>query len=211
LDLSTAQQLGYTIKLLAVGNRSSRGVDLRVHPTLLDSQHPLSSVNGVFNAIFVVGDAVGETMFYGQGAGSGPAASAVVGDLIEVAQRITYGISRPYIRFGTEQLPLMPIDELVSRYYLRLPVPDRAGAVAATAQAFARHEVSIEHIMQFAEPGANARLALSADTANDLDTNDANLIYVTHPTREAEVKAVLAQIQASGILTADPLLLRIMD
>ncbi|MDR2671745.1 MAG: homoserine dehydrogenase [Coriobacteriales bacterium] len=238
-DLDNARQLGYSIKLLAIANRTSAGIDMRVHPTMLPLAHPLSSVNGVFNAIFVVGDSVGETMFYGEGAGAGAAASAVVGDLIEVAQRITYNITRPYIRFGTEQLPLKPLDDIVCSYYLRLPVPDRVGVVAATATAFANHGVSINRMMQLGEkdgpvpatpaapdvagdPAASANVLAKGDVAEenaareDAAREDAaegttNLIYVTHPTREGDLKAVLAEIQSGGILSGTPVLIRIMD
>jgi homoserine dehydrogenase len=194
LDLANATQMGYVIKLLAIANRTPQGIDMRVHPTMLPKSHVLSSVNGVFNAIFVVGDSVGETMFYGEGAGAGAAASAVVGDLIEVAQHISYDFKRPYIRFGTEQLPLKPISDIVNRYYLRLPVPDKSGVVATTSQAFALNKVSIFSVMQ--SPG---------------EEGTADLIYVTHPTREGDLKAVLAAIKESGVLLGNPVLVRIMD
>jgi len=195
LDIANATDMGYVIKLLAVSNRTPEGIDMRVHPTMLPFDHALASVNGVFNAIFVVGDSVGETMFYGQGAGAGAAASAVVGDLIEVSQRIAFDITRPYIRFGTEQLPLKPADEVVLSYYLRLPVPDRVGVVAATATAFANQGVSINRMMQYP----------STD-----DSGIAELIYVTHPTREGDLKAVVAEIEASGILAAEAVLIRML-
>ena len=195
LDMQNADEMGCVIKLLAISNRTSEGIDMRVHPTLLKKDHALANVNGVFNAIFVVGDSVGETMFYGEGAGAGAAASAIVGDLIEVSQRIAYDITRPYIRFGTEQLPLKPIDDVTMSYYLRLPVPDRAGVVAATATAFANHNVSIERMMQ--SPVVD-------------DSGTAELIYVTHPTREGDLKAVLAEIEASSILAGEPVLIRML-
>jgi len=195
LDIANATDMGYVIKLLAISNRTPEGIDMRVHPTMLPHDHALASVNGVFNAIFVVGDSVGETMFYGQGAGAGAAASAVVGDLIEVSQRIAFDITRPYIRFGTEQLPLKPADDVVLSYYLRLPVPDRVGVVAATATAFANHGVSINRMMQY--------------PAED-DPGIAELIYVTHPTREGDLKAVLAEIEASGILAREAVLIRML-
>ena len=195
LDIANATDMGYVIKLLGISNRTPEGIDMRVHPTLLPRDHALASVNGVFNAIFVVGDSVGETMFYGQGAGAGAAASAVVGDLIEVSQRIAFDITRPYIRFGTEQLPLKPVDEVVLSYYLRLPVPDRVGVVAATATAFANHGVSINRMMQY--------------PAVDVD-GVAELIYVTHPTKEGDLKAVIAEIEASGILAGEAVLIRML-
>ena len=192
LDLAFADGAGYVIKLLGIANRTPEGIDMRVHPTMLPKSHPLASVNGEFNAIYVVGDAVGETMFYGAGAGSGPAASAVVGDLIEVAQRITYGVTRPYIRFGTEQLPLKPLSDVVCRYYLRLPVPDRAGILAKTAQVFADHGVSIKSMVQ-----------------QDAEDGIAQLVYVTHHTRESDLQATLRGIEQAGVLEGAPVLIRV--
>ncbi|MDR2107912.1 MAG: homoserine dehydrogenase [Coriobacteriales bacterium] len=193
-DLAVASSLGYAVKLLAIANRTPEGIEMRVHPTMLPVAHPLSSVNGVMNAIYVVGDAVGETMFYGAGAGAGPAASAVVGDLIEVAQRLTYNNRRPYIRFGTEQLPLKPIEDVITRYYLRLNVPDRAGIVATTAAAFAEQGVSISSLQQAAGDGQTAEL-----------------VYVTHSAREGALRATLAAIEASGVLVAEPVVIRVME
>ncbi|MDR0501301.1 MAG: homoserine dehydrogenase [Coriobacteriales bacterium] len=195
-DLAIASQLGYVVKLLAIANRTPEGIQMRTHPAMISKSHALANVNGVMNAIFVVGDAVGETMFYGAGAGSGPAASAVVGDLIEVAQRLTYGNLRPYIRFGTEQLPLVAIEDIATRYYLRLTVPDRVGIVAATAAAFADHGVSISRMQQ-------------ADTA--FGTEVAELIYMTHPAREGDLQAVLAQIKNASLLVSEPVIIRVED
>jgi len=195
LDIANAKDMGYVIKLLAISHRTPEGIDMRVHPTLLPCSHALASVNGVFNAIFVVGDSVGETMFYGEGAGAGAAASAIVGDLIEVSQRIAYDITRPYIRFGTEQLPLKPMDDVVMSYYLRLPVPDRVGVVAQTATAFADKGVSIERMMQY--PAADG-------------SGNAELIFVTHPTREGDLKAVVAEIEKLGMLADEAVLIRML-
>jgi homoserine dehydrogenase len=192
LDLRLAAEMGYTVKLLAISNRTNSGIDLRVHPTMLPEGHPLASVNGVFNAIYVVGDSVGQTMFYGEGAGAGAAASAVLGDIIEVAQHITYGNRRPYITFGTEQLPLRSLDSLVTSYYIRLPLPDRPGVMARTAECFAAHDVSISSVVQ---QGAEA--------------GSAQLVYLTHEASEASVRAALADIQAAGVLSSPPVLIRV--
>jgi len=192
IDLQYAKDMGNVIKLLAIADRTAEGIDMRVHPTMLPKSHALAAVNGVFNAIFVVGDAVGETMFYGAGAGSGPAASAVVGDLIEVAQRITYGIQRPYLRFGTEELPIKRFEDVVCSYYLRLPVPDRIGIVAKTSQVFAEQNVSIKSVSQ-----------------DDPKDGVAQLIFVTHPTCEGDIQATLKGIGDSGVLCGKPVLIRI--
>jgi homoserine dehydrogenase len=192
IDLDYAREMGYAIKLLAIANRTDGGIDIRVHPAMLPLAHPLSSVSGVFNAIYVVGDAVGETMFFGEGAGAGAAASSVVGDLIEVGRHRLYreAITQPV--WDTENLPVRPIDELETSYYLRLPVPDRSGVLATTAQVFAEQGVSIYSMVQRGAQGGTAEL-----------------IYVTHTARESAIRATLEGMKATGILTGNPVLIRV--
>jgi homoserine dehydrogenase len=191
-DLDYAREMGYAIKLLAIANRTAEGIDIRVHPAMLPLVHPLSSVNGVFNAIYVVGDSVGETMFFGEGAGAGAAASSVVGDLIEVGRHLAYRESIVQPVWDTEALPIRPIDMLETSYYLRLPVPDRPGVLATTAQVFAEQGVSIYSMVQ---RGAT--------------DGTAELIYVTHTAQESAIRATLAGIEATGILTGPAVLIRV--
>jgi homoserine dehydrogenase len=191
-DLSYAKEMGYTIKLLAIANRTAEGIDIRVHPTMLPLAHPLAAVNGVYNAIYVVGDAVGDTMFYGEGAGSGPAASSVLGDLIEVGRHLAYRESITQPVWDTENLPIKSISELETSYYLRLPVPDKPGVLATTAQIFAQHGVSIYSMVQ-----RGARKGYT------------ELVYVTHVAREADVRAAVQGIQESGVLLGEPVLIRV--
>jgi homoserine dehydrogenase len=193
-DLDYAREMGYAIKLLALANRTEGGIDIRVHPTMLPLSHPLASVNGVFNAIYVVGDAVGETMFFGEGAGAGAAASSVVGDLIEVGRHLAYRESITQPIWDTENLPIRPIDDLETSYYLRLPVPDRPGVLATTAQVFAEHGVSIFSMVQRGTHGGLAEL-----------------IYVTHTARESAIRSTLHGIEETGILTGRPVLIRVQD
>ena len=139
LDLEIAKDMGYCVKLLAHAHRTDEGIDVRVHPTMLPLSHQLATVNGVYNAIYVVGDAVGETMFFGEGAGSGPAASAVMGDVLEVARHLQAGIP-PFVGCTcTDKLPLVPMEELKTKYYIRFAVADRSGVLAAMAGVFASH------------------------------------------------------------------------
>jgi homoserine dehydrogenase len=194
VDLDYAREMGYAIKLLAIAKRTDEGIDIRVHPAMLPLSHPLASVNGVFNAIYVVGDAVGETMFFGEGAGAGAAASSVVGDLIEVGRHLAYRESITQPIWDTEGLSTKPIDELETGYYLRLPVPDRPGVLATTAQVFAEQGVSIFSMVQ---RGAH--------------DGTAELIYVTHTARESAIRATLAGIEKTGILTGEPVLIRVED
>jgi homoserine dehydrogenase len=192
-DIKVAAELGYVIKLLAIATRTPQGIDLRAHPALLPKSHPLAKVGGVMNAVFVVGDAVGETMFYGPGAGSLPAASAVVGDIVEVAQRIAYDVHKPYIRFGTEGLTLLPLGQTEQQYYLRLAVEDRAGALAQVTEVFARHDISIAQMMQ-----------------HRADAGQAQLIFMTHQCQELRMQEALAEVAERAIVKAAPMLIRVI-
>jgi len=178
-DIEYAAEMGHTVKLLAIARRTDSGIDVRVHPTMIPNAHPLASVNGVYNAIYVVGDSVGETMFFGEGAGSLPAASAVVGDLIEVARRIQGGCAPLVGCTCTESLPVRDISELEAGYYVRLEVADKPGVLAAVASVFGVHEVSIASVIQ-----------------KRADAGVAEIVYVTHTARESAVRSALAEIEA---------------
>ena len=164
LDLDTADDMGYVIKLLAIAHRTPDGIDVRVHPTMLPKAHQLATVNGVFNAIYVTGDAVGETMFFGEGAGAGPAASAVMGDVLEVARHLTLGVSPIVGCTCTDNLPILPVEELQTKYYIRFAVADRSGVLAAMAGVFAKHGVSVRSVVQ----------------RGNSEHETVNLSYVTH-------------------------------
>jgi len=186
-DMQAAEEAGYVLKLLAIARREPGGISVSVRPTMIARAHPLASVNGVYNAIFVVGDAVGETMFYGRGAGEGPAASSVVGDLIELARHRAYRETIAQPVWDTEGLPIVSSDDLISTFYLRLPVPDKPGTLAATATIFAEQGISIASMVQHA--------------ATD---DSAELIFFTHAAPSAAVTAALKKLNASGILTGSP-------
>ncbi len=146
-DIKHAEQLGYVVKLLAIGKQSELGIDVRVHPVLLDKNHPLANVHGVMNAIFVRGVPVGETMFYGPGAGE-PTASAVISDIIEITRGI---LTESSGRFGCtcyEQKNICPVEETVSAYYLRLLVDDKPGVLGQIATSFGNANVSLKSVMQ---------------------------------------------------------------
>ena len=193
-DISYAREMGYAIKLLAIARRMPDGIDVRVHPTMIRTSHPLASVNGVYNAIYVIGDAVGETMFFGEGAGSLPAASAVVGDLIEVARRIQTGCAPVVGCTCTEHLVVRDMAELETEYYVRLEVADQPGVLAAVASVFGAHGVSIGSVIQKrAEDGV------------------AQIVYVTHLAREADVSSALAEIEALDVTTRIASIIRVED
>lgn len=158
-DIRYAAQLGYTVKLLAIGKESDLGVDVRVHPVLLPNHHPLASVNGVFNAIFVRGNPIDEAMFYGPGAGY-PTASAVISDIVEIARGLQLGVVG---RFGCtcyEQKKICPLDETESSYFVRLLVNDEVGVLGEIATTFGDAQVSLKSVMQTNEEGGSAELVV---------------------------------------------------
>ena len=180
-DIAEATELGYTVKLLGIARNTPAGVEVRVHPTMIPADHMLAGVSGAMNAVFVVGDAVGETMFYGAGAGSFPTASAVVGDILALADAISHSDkpmaeSEPYQRV----LPLRPIEELETRYYIRLIVADQVGTLAPVVDTFARHGISISQINQL----------------QDGDGTRCSVVFLTHKACERDMRAARAELEA---------------
>ena len=191
-----AHEMGYAIKLMALAHRTEGGIDVRVHPTMIPETHQMARVNGVYNAIYVTGDFVGETMFFGEGAGAGPAASAVMGDVLEVARHIMLGVKPIVGCTCTDILPIVPFEELQMRYYIRLQVPDRTGVLGATASVFAAHDVSLRSVSQ---EGTRARDAV-------------NLILVTHTACEKNIRAALEELAAMpDMLVSEPTVIRVED
>ncbi len=194
LDLETADDMGYVIKLLALAHRTPEGIDVRVHPTMIPKTHQLATVNGVYNAIYVTGDAVGETMFFGEGAGAGPAASAVMGDVLEVARHMQLGIGPIVGCTCTDNLPILPMEQLHTKYYIRFAVADRSGVLAAMAGVFAKYGVSVRSVVQ----------------RGSAEHETVNLSYVTHTASEASVRRVLEEIgQLPDVLRAEPSVIRV--
>jgi len=148
IDIRYAREFNGVIKLLAIGKRTERGTEVRVHPTIIPSSHPLAAVNDVFNAVFVRSNAAGELMFYGRGAGGLPTASAVVENIVEAVNNFLH---RDRGRIGCtcyKREPLLPMEEIVTKYYIRLLVDDKPGVLASVAGAFGRNSVSIESVIQ---------------------------------------------------------------
>ena len=157
-DIDYARELGYVIKLVALARRHDDGeVELRVHPTLLPKNHPLSNVNEAFNAVFIRGDAVGDVMFYGRGAGAEPTGSAVVGDIIEAAKNICRGV-RNVDHAPLDAVGIKDFAEVDTRFCVRMQVLDRPGAMASIASIFGEKGVSIESIVQKKSVGAYAEI-----------------------------------------------------
>lgn len=147
-DIEYGNELGYVIKLLAVARHDQNGIGVRVHPAFIAASHPLAAVQDVYNAIYVKGDAVGETMFYGRGAGEMPTASAVVGDIIDVARDIQHNVSSRILCTCYNDSPIYPVSKSESPYYIRLLVEDKPGVFAAIAGAFGAQQVSLHSVIQ---------------------------------------------------------------
>jgi homoserine dehydrogenase len=173
-DVDYAAKMGYVIKLLAIAERHDGTVGVRVHPAMVPRAHPLASVRDSFNAVFVEGDAVGELMLYGRGAGGFPTASAVLGDLVDAAVNRYRGSHASIGALG--KAAIRPIDEVESAYYLNLDVVDRPGVLAAVAGVFGRHGVSIRSMEQ---EGLG---------------EEARLVFITHIAREAALQATLRDL-----------------
>jgi homoserine dehydrogenase len=147
-DLDYSRRLGYTMKLIGIANRQDDKVEVSVQPTLLPNTHPLSSVNDEFNAVYVYGEAVGETMFYGPGAGKLPTATAVVSDLVEVLKNMRLNVNGNHAVTHQFEKQLKSEDEIKSKYFLRIHVKDETGTFAKITSLFSEHNVSFEKILQ---------------------------------------------------------------
>lgn len=197
VDLAMAHEMGYAVKLLAHAYRSDGGIDVRVHPTMIPESHQLATVNGVFNAIYTVGDAAGENMFFGEGAGAGPAASAVMGDVLEVARHLQMGIKPIVGCTCTDELPILSVEDLHTKYYIRFVVADRSGVLASAADIFAKYDVSVKTVTQ------------RGNAARD----DVDLVFVTHTAEERNVRKAIDDILAlEGVVTGGlPSVIRVQD
>jgi homoserine dehydrogenase len=189
-DIRYAGELGYRIKLLGIAKRKPGGIELRVHPTLIPARHLIANVEGVMNAILVKGDAVGQTMYYGAGAGAEPTSSAVVADLVDVARMLTADPEHrvPHLAFQPNQLSdiaILPMGEVETSYYLRLRVYDRAGVLADITRILADLGISIDAMVQ-KEPHAGE--------------DQTDLIMLTHVTVEKNIDAAISKIEALPVV-----------
>lgn len=184
IDIAYASQMGYVIKLLGIASNYDDGIALRVYPTIIRKDHPLASVNDSFNAAFVRGDAVDEAMFYGRGAGKLPTASAVVGDVIDVARNILAGCEGRVGNISYEEKRIIPIDEVKSSFFVRLGVKDAAGVLAKIGKAFGDVDVSIAQVIQ----------------KNDNRSDIADLIIVTHTVLEKNFKKAMTEIEQYDVV-----------
>jgi len=185
-DIAYAEQPGYRINLLAITKRRAGGIELRVHPTLVPSKRLIANVEGAMNAVMVEGDAVGTTLYYGKGAGAEPTASAVIADLVDIARLATADPDHrvPHLAFqpaAVRDLGVLPIDEVVTAFYLRLQVADETGVLARITGILAEHGISIDALLQRPSGGGEART---------------DVIILTHDTVEGRMTAAIAKMQA---------------
>ena len=195
-DIKYAEQLGYRIKLLGLTKKTDKGIELRVHPTLVPIKRLIANVEGAMNAVMVHGDAVGTTLYYGKGAGSEPTASAVIADLIDIARLHSADASQrvPHLAFQPDAMsntPVLPMSEVVTSYYLRLNVADEAGVLANVTSMLAKAGISIDAVLQ-----------READEVGGEGATQTDLIILTHQCVEAKMNEALVQMQALSTVLA---------
>jgi homoserine dehydrogenase len=189
-DIKYAEQLGYRIKLLGITKRQSNGVELRVHPTLIPAKRLIANVEGAMNAVVVKGDAVGATLYYGKGAGAEPTASAVIADLVDVTRLATADPEHrvPQLAFQPDQmsnLPILPMSEIETGYYLRLRVEDKPGVLADITRILADQQISIDAMLQ-REP--------------EEGEGETDIIILTHVVKEKLADAAIAKIETLPVV-----------
>ena len=198
-DVQYAEELGYRIKLLGIARRAENGIELRVHPTLIPERRLIANVDGAMNAVLVLGDAVGPTLYYGAGAGAEPTASAVVADLVDVTRLHTADPHHrvPHLAFQPDQLadtPILPMDEVRTAYYLRLRAFDRPGVLADITRILADGNISIDAMVQ-KEPAEGEV--------------EVNIILLTHITVEKNINAAIARIEALDAVAGQVMRIRL--
>jgi homoserine dehydrogenase len=189
-DIKYAEQLGYRIKLLGIAKRRPEGIELRVHPCLVPAKRLIANVEGAMNAVMVQGDAVGTTLYYGKGAGSEPTASAVIADLVDIARLHTADPQNrvPHLAFqpgAMSNLTVLPMDQVVTSYYLRLRVADQAGVLAKVTGILADNGISIDAVLQ-----------READEVGGEGSTQTDVIILTHDCIEAKLNTAMSQMQA---------------
>ncbi len=193
-DIRYAEQLGYRIKLLGITKKTAKGIELRVHPSLVPAKRLIANVEGAMNAVMVHGDAVGTTLYYGKGAGSESTASAVIADLVDIARLHSADAAQrvPHLGFQPDAMsdtPVLPMSDVVTSYYLRLKVADEAGVLAKVTGILAQAGISIDAVLQ-----------READEVGGEGSTQTDLIILTHDCVEAKMNQALAQMQALPVV-----------
>jgi homoserine dehydrogenase len=200
LDIEFGREFGYTIKLLAIAKADGKTIEARVHPTMLPSDHLLATVNGVFNAIYLKGNAVGETLFYGQGAGMMPTGSAVVGDLVELSRNILKGTGErvPTLSFQPARIKgikVKDIEDIVRPYYMRFSAVDRPGVLSKISGVLGKNDISIVSVIQKGRQVSGA----------------VPVVMMTHEARERNVRRALREIDEMDVILDKTMLIRVED
>ncbi|HEY0827730.1 MAG TPA: homoserine dehydrogenase [Bacilli bacterium] len=183
-DILYGKRLGYEVKLLGIAERQDDLISLSVQPTMVKKSHPLASVNGVYNAVYVYGEAVGETMFYGPGAGAMPTATSIVADLVAVIKNLKLGVSGRRAMSSYKQKKLKTSEQISEKYFILLHVDDKAGVLAKITQVFAEHEVSLESVLQ--QPNEN--------------NPKAEIIIITHDAKKANMNKVIEHFNGLDVI-----------
>jgi homoserine dehydrogenase len=195
-DIEYASELGYRIKLLAIAKAAPTGVEVRVHPTMIPATSPLAAVSGVFNAVFITGDAVGDLMFYGRGAGQLPTASAVWSDILEIATRVAHDIPATGLELPSaapNALPVQPMDDVRTCYYLRVMAQDRPGVLSRVTGVLGENDISIASMIQKGRGGREA----------------VPVVMMTHEAREKDMRRALAAIDRLGDVASATTMIRV--
>jgi homoserine dehydrogenase len=198
-DFRYAHELGYAIRLLAIAKLADGGLEARVHPTFVPVGSMLASVDDVYNAVQVEGDLVGRILFYGRGAGAGPTASAVVADVIDLAQRIVGGAIRPTVATYDDSIVVRPMADVYSRYYIRLVATDRPGVIARIAGIFGARQISLTSVIQ------------KEDVHLGNGERVAEIVFMTHTAHEASVQAALEEIRGLDVVGQVGSVIRVED
>ncbi|RLD99254.1 MAG: homoserine dehydrogenase [Aquificota bacterium] len=197
-DILYAQELGYRVKLLAI-IKGGKQVEIRVHPTMIPLDHSLAKVEGVFNAVYVEGDGVGPAMFYGRGAGEMPTASAVVADVVDIARDLLKGVGRRVPPFSYDRLDrkveIKPMDEVVTRYYMRFTAQDRPGVLSKISGILASRQISIESVIQ----------------KGRREEGTVPVVMMTHEAMERDVREALEEIDQLDVIGKRTVLIRVED
>ena len=193
-DIDFANEFNYSIKLLTIAKKIDKEIELRVHPVFIPNNEMIAKVDGVMNGVSVIGDKVGETMYYGPGAGGDATASAVIANIVDIARR---GKGSPMLGFETsygEDLKLMPKDNIKTKYYLRLRIEDKVGVLAKIATILGENDISIEKMIQ-----------------KPYNTTCAHLLLSTHISVEKDINEAIKALENSGVVTTKPVMIRIED
>jgi homoserine dehydrogenase len=193
LDIDFALELGYRIKLLAIAKATNGEVELRVHPTMISQEHLISKVDGVFNAVFVQGDAVGDTLYYGRGAGDMPTGSAIVSDIAGIARNIASGAGMPVSAVGKSPIKVRKIEDIASMYYFRFSVMDRPGVLSRISGILGENDISIASVIQKGRRVGGA----------------VPLVVLTHMAREREVRRAVEEINRLDVVSEPAFFIRV--